>query len=193
MHGVTGPIFIKLGDRGRVYDTSETARPAGVIRNVSISNILATLKYLHKVNPQAYVQAGLKEQSGILITGMPDHCLENLTMSNISTVFKGGGTVEECGNEVPERIKDYPEHTYFGVLPSYGMYLRHARNVVMDNIRMTLSEPDCRPAIVCDDVEDLDIYQFSAAAPQAPSPLVRLKGSSRVRVNGKVVDSDRIS
>jgi hypothetical protein len=190
MHQVTGPIFIKLGDRGRLYDTSETARPAGVIKNVSISNIMATLKYLHKINPQAYVQAGLKEQSGILITGMPGHCIENLTLSNISTVFKGGGTLEESRNEVPERIKDYPEHTYFGVLPSYGMFIRHARNVVMDNIRMTLSEPDCRPAMVIDDVEDMDMSRFSAAAPQAPSPLVKLKNSSRVRINGKAAESD---
>jgi hypothetical protein len=43
----------------------------------------------------------------------------------------------------------------FGELPSWGLYLRHIRNITLKNVRLTLKDYDFRPAIVEEDVEGL--------------------------------------
>ena len=46
----------------------------------------------------------------------------------------------------------YPESTMFGLLPSYGLYVRHVNDINLDNIVFELKQEDSRPAIVCDDI-----------------------------------------
>ena len=57
--------------------------------------------------------------------------------------------------DVPEQIDKYPEFTMFGELPSWGLYLRHIRNIILKNVHLDLENPDFRPAIVDEDVEGL--------------------------------------
>lgn len=145
MYNVTGPIFIRLGNRGRTYFDTDSQRPAGKIKNVSVSNI------------EALVKADTKDRSGMLLTGIEGHCIEDLTLQNIAVTYPGGGTKEDINRSVPEQTSEYPEHHFFGVLPSYGMYLRHIRNIHLSNIRLNNCEPDLRPAVSCEDVTGLTI------------------------------------
>ena len=55
--------------------------------------------------------------------------------------------------DVPEQIDKYPEFTMFGELPSWGLYLRHIRNITLKNVHLTLKDSDFRPDIVEEDVE----------------------------------------
>ncbi|MBQ5494749.1 MAG: glycoside hydrolase family 28 protein, partial [Prevotella sp.] len=57
--------------------------------------------------------------------------------------------------DVPEQIQKYPEFTMFGELPSWGLYLRHIRNIKLKDIQLKLVDEDFRPAIVDEDVEGL--------------------------------------
>ena len=57
--------------------------------------------------------------------------------------------------DVPEQIQKYPEFTMFGELPSWGLYLRHIRNIKLKDIQLKLVGEDFRPAIVDEDVEGL--------------------------------------
>ena len=56
---------------------------------------------------------------------------------------------------MPEQIQKYPEFTMFGELPSWGLYLRHIRNIKLKDIQLKLVDEDFRPAIVDEDVEGL--------------------------------------
>lgn len=143
MHHVSGPIFIRLGNRGNTYFAEDDRCPAGKIKNVSISNV------------EALVKAETKDRSGMLLTGIEGHCIEGLSLQNISVTYPGRGTEEDLDRRVPERVADYPEHHFFGVLPSYGLFLRHVRSVQLSNIRMNNVEPDVRPAVSCEDVTGL--------------------------------------
>ena len=60
--------------------------------------------------------------------------------------------------DVPEQIDKYPEFTMFGELPSWGLYLRHIRNITLKNVQLSLKADDFRPAIVEDDVEGLVVF-----------------------------------
>ena len=60
--------------------------------------------------------------------------------------------------DVPEQIDKYPEFTMFGELPSWGLYLRHIRNITLKNVQLSLKADDFRPEIVEDDVEGLVVF-----------------------------------
>lgn len=137
--GTQAPIFLRLGDRGRVF-LKDMPRPAvGKLRNVIISNVVATQV------------AGI----GCSITGLPGHPVENVTLSNIRIMAAGGGTKEHVTRTIPELPEVYPESTMFGMLPAYGFYCRHVDGLTFENVVVRTSAPDARPALVCEDVSDL--------------------------------------
>ena len=54
---------------------------------------------------------------------------------------------------MPEDIDRYPEHSFFGVLPSWGAYIRHARNIEFVNVELEARAPDARKRIHLEDVD----------------------------------------
>jgi len=169
IEGVTTPIFLRLGDRGRTFGAGTARPPVGTLQNVSLSQITAT-----GVSP-----------TGCSITGLPDHPVQNVSLTDIRLTFEGNGVAAHAVEKVPERPAAYPESTMFGVLPAYGFYCRHVENLTLRNITLRTSQSDLRHALVFDDaravrVDGLDAqYSSGAAAP------IRL-------VNSKAVQLERI-
>jgi hypothetical protein len=64
--------------------------------------------------------------------------------------------------DAPELADTYREYFQYGVLPAYGLYARHARGLTLDGVRFDLATVDARPAVVCDDVADLEIARLRA-------------------------------
>ena len=95
------------------------------------------------------------------ICGIPGHPIENVTLENIQIQYPGRATKGMAymplwrKGDVPEQIDKYPEFTMFGELPSWGLYLRHIRNITLKNIQLSLAADDFRPMIVDEDVEGL--------------------------------------
>lgn len=52
----------------------------------------------------------------------------------------------------------------FGRLPAYGFYCRHVNGLHLRGVEFSASAEEARPAIMCHDVESLDITGFRAAA-----------------------------
>jgi polygalacturonase len=145
MKNVKVPIFVRLGNRARpIPDLPPPGM--GALRNVMISN----------------VQASGCDEIGCSITGVPGFPVENVTLSNIRLEFCGGGTAEDAQREIPERIEAYPSGKMFGTLSAYGFFCRHARNLRLHNIDLSFDLDDQRPAIICDDVRDLDLAALRA-------------------------------
>lgn len=63
---------------------------------------------------------------------------------------------------VPELAESYPEPSQFGILPAYGLYIRHAKNIVLSDINIEAVEPDSRSVVCLDDVEDVKILNLCA-------------------------------
>jgi hypothetical protein len=139
MDGVGAPIFVRLGNRARPYIENGPRPGMGRLRGAIISNVQA-------------VRAG---KTGCAISGLPGHAIEDLTLENIRLEFAGGG--KHVAGPVPEKPDAYPEYGMFGALPGYGFYCRHVKNLRMRNIETRFASPDERPAMVCEDVEGLDL------------------------------------
>ncbi|HUS72995.1 MAG TPA: glycosyl hydrolase family 28 protein [Sedimentisphaerales bacterium] len=166
--GVTVPIFMRLGNRARTYGPDQPRPDVGIFRNVVVSNIIATDCF----------------PVGCSITGLPGHSIENVTLSNISLDFEGGGSREDAKREIPEKPDSYPESTMFGTLPAYGFFCRHARDLRLHNVRVHTSTPDLRHAIVLDDVEDALIDSLDATFSAGASSMVRLTNIKGAFIRG---------
>ena len=90
------------------------------------------------------------------ITGVPGLYPEDIYLSDIDITAPGGGTADMAQIEVPEAEDSYPENRKLGyTLPASGLYIRHANNVYISNVRFHFRAPDGRPIIVTDDCTNI--------------------------------------
>lgn len=158
MENVGGPIFIRLGNRGRRYDrpteqvygamVSPEGMPVGTVRGVVIRRL------------QAEVNGADLDRQGIMITGIPGHRIENVTLDDIQIRFAGNPVHEPVTREVPEDIARYPEQFFFGLLPSWGLFVRHVEGLTLNNVRFDRAQPDVRRPFVLQDVRALRAKGF---------------------------------
>jgi polygalacturonase len=164
MQNARTPIFIRLGKR--------TLGAASYLRNVMISGVNAT---------GAIVASS--------ITGVPGMPVEDITLADISIETSEYGRSEGTQHSVPEQEANYPEARMFGRLPASGLYVRHANRLRLCNLRLK-AEAHVRPAVVCDDVHDLDISGLRATARAEGQSVIALHESSDVFVHGSKAPKD---
>jgi len=164
IEGVTAPIFLRLGNRGRKY-ASQTPG-IGTLRNVRLSRIAA-----RKCSPV-----------GCAIAGLPDHPIEDVLIEDVCLEFEGGESREATGRKIPERPDAYPESTMFGTLPAYGFYCRHVKGLTLRNVSLATAEPDGRHALFLDDAQEVLLDRFVAKAWPDAAPLLRLTESREITI-----------
>jgi polygalacturonase len=130
VEGTESPVFIRLGNRARGYAEGVPVEKVGRINGIHLSNITVN-------------NAG---KTGCSITGLPNHPVENIYLSNITITQQGG--CKQIANPTDEKEKEYPEATMWGILPATGFFVNHARHVVFENIEVNTIEKDERPAFV---------------------------------------------
>lgn len=134
MRDVTNsPIFMRLGRRMR----GPSGTPVGQLCRVNIGNIVA-------YNADARYAS--------IIAGIPDHDIEDVTLSNIRIFYRGGGTKEQVDVQPPERETNYPEPSMFGGMPAYGFFVRHARGIEFNDVTVNYLSQELRPPFFLADV-----------------------------------------
>lgn len=137
IRGSRCPIFLYIGDRGRVWNKPKPE--AGSLRNVVIQNVTG-----HDNRMQ-----------GSLITGIPERQIEDVTIRNVNLQTSGGGLRELSRIEVPLRTP-YPDAQEFcrSGLPAYGFYVRYTKNLTFDNVQVTTDTRDERKCFVYTDYNE---------------------------------------
>ncbi len=162
------PIFIRLGNRARPWIEGQKIDKVGVLQNILISNIIATNA----------------RKMGCSITGIPGNPVQNITLKDISIEFDGGGTIADFKREIPEVEKAYPEADMFGVLPSYGFFIRHAQNIRFSGIELKTKNVDLRPAFLLSDVRDVDLDALKLTGSANNSCLISIEKTETIRISG---------
>ncbi len=192
MNNACCPLFIRLGSRLRDH-----APAPGSIRNIVISNIVAT-----------------NASWTAVLSGIPGYCVTGITLSNIRLEYAGGGPLEARKSPVPERERTYPSANMFGTLPAYGLYCRHAKDVVLSNVALlttdrfmrmplTKAERNGNPywqspgklsedfkgdtpgtAFVAEDVDGLDIGGLQALTGGKADPVIQFTNVRDATVHG---------
>ena len=131
------PIYITTGCRNRGPKEVKDVSYGG---NIQISNVVAQ---------------DVDSLAGIIITGMENHPLEHIYLSDIRIQSRGGGSADQMRWDYREQGTNYPEPKFAGATPAKGVFVRHARDVRLSNVTFTFQKEDQRPAVVLDDVEDV--------------------------------------
>lgn len=130
---VNSPVFLRLGRRMR----GPAGTPVGKLRRINISNIIA-----YNADPR-YAS---------IIAGIPDHQIEDVTLSNVRIFYRGGGKKEQVNVQPPERETNYPEPSMFGEMPAYGFFVRHARGIEFNGVTVNYLMEEMRPPFFLEDV-----------------------------------------
>jgi polygalacturonase len=143
MDGNDYAIYITTGKRNR----SGTINGTSACRNISISDVVAD-------------QVG--RIGGVEIFGMPGHPVEGVRLDNIRLICNGGGTKANAAHMPRELGYDYPDPGREGAMPAYGLFARHVKGLELANFNLSFKTNDSRPAIICSDVNGLEIDNFKA-------------------------------
>jgi polygalacturonase len=195
------PIFLRLGSRMRAPEGT----PVGSIRRVHISHVVA-----YDADPR-YAS---------IISGIPGHDVEDVTLSDIRLVYRGGITMDQVAKQpsdlvntfffrasggvpprepfdTPEREKEYPEPSMFGLMPASGFFVRHAKGVELSNVRIAFIKEDSRPVVVLDQAKDIVLDRVNAEGAAGGRALylksvenVTIRNSSRLP-DGRIERADR--
>ena len=138
LYRVNNPIYIRLANR--------SGNP-GSITNVLIENVRA-----YETGFTADPLSGTAPASpSCSITGIPKAKIGGVRLKNCYIEMPGG--VGKIPHAPAEREKEYPQSTMFGNVPAYGLYVRHAEDVVLDHVCFGRYQPDARPWLKTDDAK----------------------------------------
>ena len=155
------PIFIRLGNRKRAHDY-----PKHGLRGVKIDDIQAT---------EAILASS--------ITGLPGAEVRDVILSHIQVENVLPSRPEWVGRVVPEKEAAYPEARMFGMLPASGLYVRHARDIGLNDVAFHSPVGEARPTIIFDDVVGALLTKVSSTPVRDGKPMMQVWGSKDVKVS----------
>ena len=187
--------IMKLLRAGKLTDPPDLKRPSErhrpqLIEFIRIRDLAITVP---ATAPDAgYPHAGppVKRPHNVIpasIVGLPGHPVENVTLENIRITMPGGADpavahipLDELQN-MPDLPQRYPEFSMFGELPSWALFLRHTRGIVLRESRFDLKSPDFRPAVILGRSVDTELDGISLDR-QSGRPLIAAHASPDLRI-----------
>jgi hypothetical protein len=143
---VNSPIYLRLGARMRAPEGTAV----GKLRRITISNIRA-------YNADSHFAS--------IISAVPGNYIEDVQLNNIVIYYRQMDSAQEkIPTIVPENEKAYPEPAKMGIMPAYGFFIRHAKNIRLNNVEVYFTGEEIRPAMVLEDVQDILLNHVKAQA-----------------------------
>ena len=137
--------------------------PIGKLRRILISNVMVYNADSHYA---------------ILISGLLGNDIENVKLNNIQIYYRQMDSATTSIQQiVPEHEKTYPEPAKMGVMPAYGFFIRHVKNIELNNVEISYLGTETRPAFVLDDVKGVELKNIKAQKVKNV-PTLRLKDVS---------------
>lgn len=165
------PIFLRLGSRLR----SPEGTPVGVLRRINITNFI-----VYNADPRY----------GSIISGIPDHDIEDVRLSNIRIYYKGGGTKEDAALVPAEDEKGYPEPRMFGEIPAYGFFIRHVKGLEMNDVQVSYLSDDFRPPFLLENASQISFDKVKGQhAPGVPALILKDVDGFNVRNSPFMADT----
>ncbi len=117
MDSISCPLFIRLCNRNGDNKTELDGR--GEITNISIRNIKAD-----------------NIEIPIMIMGIPNQKICDVSLKNFDLKYADGKDYFDLRFKIPEQEKEYPECNRFRNVNAYGVFVRHAKNIYLENINV---------------------------------------------------------
>jgi polygalacturonase len=135
------PIFLRLGARLKTFRPGDLKREVGLLRNINIRGFRATA-----------------EGPGLVMSGIPDHRIEQVRVDDIDLHLTGGGVKDDADVVLPEAVDAYPEINMFGKrMPAALLYARHVNGLEISRMKVAFDKPDERPMKVLVDADGVSV------------------------------------
>ena len=69
-----------------------------------------------------------------------------------------------------------------GPMPAYAFYARNARALTLQNVRFDVAQPELRPAVVLDNVEDVSVIGLSVQGNESAEAVMRFQNTRDVNL-----------
>ena len=146
MKNIAVPVFISLCKRNKFGYLSEEDRKekekGGSVRNITIENVKA------EGMESTCIITGFKDEDGYVGR------IEDVKIRNLEAVYLDNEERLDVLPQIRENVRDYPESNALGDMPSYGFYIRHTKNVCLDNVQIKPRSMNTRPMLATDDTEE---------------------------------------
>jgi len=162
------PIFLRLGARMR----APGGTPPGTLHRVTISNVTA-------YNADSHFAS--------IISGTPGNYVDGVKLNNIQIFYRPiDSPLSKIQQVVPEPLNPYPEPANFGVLPVYGFFIRHAKNIELNNVEISYTGNEMRPPIFLEDVNGIKFRKMKMQTPENVKTIIlkNVKDVSIRKTNG---------
>jgi polygalacturonase len=125
------PLFLRLGDRGRVRP-EDPRPPPGTLRRIVFDQITGS-----ENGPR-----------GSYFIGIPDKRIEDVAIRDLRLEMSAADTAIPDPKAIPEMRGDYPDaHMIAGITPAYGLWTRHVAGLSLVRVTFVPGSRDPRPAI----------------------------------------------
>ena len=202
------PIYIRLGNRAR----GPKELPVSVVRRVKLSNIVvknADCRYAsilfglegHPIEDVTLSNIYIQYKGGLTMDDVIHQRGANSFFTRVNSAAHGtrqSGVEQEPEKpgrpnpfDVPDMEKGYPEPSSHGILPAYGLFIKHAKNVRIDKVEFETLQEDKRPAIVLMDVDGIKFTEIQVDK-SADAPYFVLKNVQNFQVKDFAGVKDRI-
>lgn len=134
------PLFLRLGDRGRVRPAEPRPAP-GHLRRIVFEHISGS-------------DNGAR---GSYFMGLPDRPIEDVVIQDLDLAASAPApTAVPDEKTIPEHRADYPDSPMLGtVAPAYGLWVRHLRNLTLIRVTFVPGLGDPRPMIKTQDASSV--------------------------------------
>jgi hypothetical protein len=107
---------------------------------------------------------------GCAFLGLPGNPIKNLKLHNITITFSGGGTAKDGKRVIKEGLRSYPQPTSWGKLPVYGVFVRNADKVSLQNLDLRVAKEDQRSPVWLENVNGVVLsgIKSAKAVPEQP-------------------------
>ncbi len=132
------PIFLRLNNRNRNHLPELDSK--GKLKNITVSDVFAD-----------------NCEMPVMIMGIPSQKIENVLIKNINVKYAGGKDYRDFRLKVPEQEEEYPESNRFRNLNAYGIYVRHAKNISVEKLKVIPRENTKRKFKIVSDCENFSL------------------------------------
>ena len=174
MSSVDTPISITVAKRLR---TGQPDPKVGTIKNVAISEVSATNQY---PRDDAVTRPSL-------IAGLPDHPVENISISHARLVGRGGGADIDQSTSANGDKRRRRE----AALSAAGIFISDARSISLKDVRLIFETAEPRPVLVAREVSGLTSENLMLQR-SGKTPVMRLENVEKLSVQKSPGLADRI-
>ena len=130
-------LFVRLGSRSNT---------GGSIKGIRINRLHAEIA---DKKPDAGLEIEgppirAKDVLPIVISGVPDKLIEDVTLRGCTFIFPGGNPHSRAELVVPEEPAKYPEFSMFVNLPAWAVYARHIKKLDLGDTVFVAKKPEKR-------------------------------------------------